>query len=121
LFAENIRMRVDDETPMLDVSVDLNKSLRSRSKGVNTYLDAKRLADDRLADFKSLKIDDAAVIEHIRRGMNRLGKDVPNRWHLHVALEGHYWFLVRPEYRKQHNYESLTFHVESVLTEPPPL
>ena len=119
LFADNIRLRVDEGTPMLDVSVDLNKGLRSRSKGVGTYLDAKELSRQRLADFKSLKIDESAIVERIGRALNHFKDDVPQVWRLHVALEGDYWFNVRPEYHKVHDYRSLTLNVESRIESPP--
>jgi hypothetical protein len=121
LFAENIRLRVDDDARMLDVSVDLNKGLRSRSKGVSTYVDAKHLADDLPGGFKSLTIDDHGIIEHVRRILQHLDFKAPDVWRLHIALRGDYWFDVRPEYKRQHAYERLMFRVESQLQEQPPL
>jgi len=100
LLAENIRLRVDDDAQMVDLSIDLNKSLRSRSKGVNTYIDAKNLADVGFADFKAVTIDDGGVLTHINRTLSHLDFDVPAVWRLHVALRGDYWFNGRPEYRE---------------------
>jgi hypothetical protein len=119
LFAEGIRLRVDDDAKMLDLSVDLNKSLRSRSKGVNTYIDAKQLADDGLADFKGVTIDDNQVIARLGSILEHIDFEAPKVWRLHVALRRDYWFNARPGYRSQNAYESLTFHVESALSPHP--
>src|SRR5689334_19112528 len=73
LFANNVRLRVDEDTPMVDVSVDLNTGLRTRAKGVGTYLDAKDLADDKLDDFKSLTIDDDGIIQRIEQVLRGMG------------------------------------------------
>jgi hypothetical protein len=121
LFAENIWLRVDDDAQMVDVSVDLNKGLRTRSKGVSTYIDASDLAKDLPKRFKSLKIDDNAIVDRMNGILKHIDFELPKVWRLHVALQGDYWFNVRPEYKRMHDYESLTFHVESVLSEHPPL
>jgi hypothetical protein len=116
LFAENIRVRVDDDAPMLDVSVDLEKNLRTRAKGVGTYIDAMQLAEHlaagRTSDFKSVTIDDRGVLDRLQRILQCMKGDPPDVWRLHVALRGDYWFVVRPEYRHTHAYKSLTFRVQ---------
>jgi len=120
MFAKNTRLRVDKVTGMVDVSVDLNPTLRTRAKGVGTYQDGKDLADDKLADFKSLTIGDRGIIQRIEQVLMGMGQaNVPKLWRLHVALQGDYWFNVRPRFNEATG--SLTFHVESVLTEHPPL
>jgi hypothetical protein len=119
LFAENMRFRVDDDARMLDVSVDLNKSLRTRSRGVSTYIDAKALAESLPGEFKSLTIDDHGVIDHVRHVLEHLEFKAPDVWRLHVALKGDYWFRASPEYKRIHAYERLTFNVQSVLHDPP--
>jgi hypothetical protein len=123
MFAENLRMRVDGATPALDVSLDLNAGLRTRNKDVNTYLDAKALADERLADLKSVQVDDTHCIERIVRALAHLKRKTNRapKWRLHVSLAGDYWFSVRDEYQKVHDYESLTLHVLSALKPPPSL
>lgn len=85
LFAENIRMRVDDDARMLDMSVDLNKGLRTRSKGVGTYIDAKDLAEELPGGFKSLTIDDHGIIDDVRRILDRLDFKAPDVWLLAIA------------------------------------
>jgi hypothetical protein len=119
LHAENIRLRVDDDAQMVDLSVDLNKSLRSRSKGISTYIDAKALSEHLPDGFKSLSVDDHGIIERINQVLRHIEFDVPMVWRMHVALKGDYWFNVSPQYRKHHAYESLTFRVQSAIADPP--
>ena len=120
VFAESIRLREDAEARALDVSLDLNKSLRTRSRGVSTYLDARRLADGDIAEIKGITIDDHHVLNGIRAKLTHMDAD-PETWRMHVALEGDHWFRVEPKYRRQHAYEALTLQVLSVLDNPPRL
>ena len=95
IFAESIRLREDGEAQVLDVSLDLGKSLRTRSKGVGTYVDARRLADGDIAHIKSITIDDHYVLDGIRAKLTHMDEH-PESWRMHVALEGDHWFLVEP-------------------------
>ena len=81
MFGENCRLRVDNDVQMVDVSVDLNKSLRTRSKGVGSYLDAKDLADDfekgHWSSFKSITLDDNGMLSRVDSILRHLDFDVP--------------------------------------------
>lgn len=105
VFAVSIRLREDDEARARDVSLDLNKSLRTRSKGVGTYLDARRLADGAIAKIKGITIDERGVLDGLRAKLTHMDEQ-PTTWRMHVALAGDHWFLVKPEYRQQHAYEA---------------
>lgn len=113
LFAENIRVRAGDP---FDVSVDLNKNLRTRHKGVGTYVDASDLARGEMSTLKTLRIDDDQIIDRIGRHLEHVDEN-PKTWRLHVALEGSHWFVVRPEVRGPH--ESLWLHIESTAEVSP--
>jgi hypothetical protein len=121
MFAENFRLRVDDETPMIDLSVDLNKSLRTRSKGVSTYVDAKNMSERRLRDFKGMAIDDEEIVRRLRDILTHVEFEIPSVWRLHISLAGDYWFNVQPEWSKRHAYERWTFDVQSVIPHHPPM
>jgi hypothetical protein len=112
LFAEDIRVRAGDP---FDISIDLNKNLRTRHKSVGTYVDAKALAAGEIGTLQSVQLDDDQVYERIGRLIDRLDS-VPATWRLHVWLQGSHWFTVCPEARGQH---SLIFHVSSTASVPP--
>jgi hypothetical protein len=112
LFAEDIRVRPDDP---FDISIDLGKNLRTRHKGVGTYLDARDLADGEIATLQSVRIDDDQVYERIERHVGCLDS-VPKIWRLHIELEGSHWFNVRPEARGRH---CLVLHVSSAIDDAP--
>ena len=107
LFAENIRVCPEDP---FEIGVDLNKNLRSRSKGVSTYVDAKDLAAGRLRTLRSIQIDDDQVLDRLCSHLEHLGKP-PERWRLLVDLEGMSWFTIRPQLRGN---RSLILNVLSV-------
>lgn len=114
LFAENIRVRAADP---FDVSIDLSKNLRTRSKGVGTFVDASRLANE-MGTLKTVHISDAQILERIGWHLKRLD-ELPNVWRLHVELEGSHWFIVKPEVRGR-NVQSLWLTVESAAEVSPP-
>lgn len=114
VFADDIRVRADDP---FDISIDLNRGLRSRSKGVGTYLDARELADGEIDNLTSVQISEKQVYEGIDSHLNSLD-ETPKTWRLHVSLEGSHWFEVRPEVRAHH---TLVLHVESQLSLSPSL
>lgn len=106
LFAENISVRAGDP---FDLSIDLNKNLRTRYKSVGTCIDARDLANGEIGTLQSVQIDDDKIYDGIERHLGSLD-EVPKVWRLHVALEGAHWFTVRPEVRGR---RSLWFHVLS--------
>jgi len=95
LFAENICVRPEDP---FDISVDLNKNLRTRHKSVGTYMDARNLAAGRLRTLHSIQIDEEHVLDRLCSHLEHFGK-VPEKWRLLVNLEGMSWFTIRPQLR----------------------
>lgn len=108
LFAENIQVRPGDT---FEVSVDLTKNLRTRSKGSSTYVDARDLADGQIRELKTIQIDDHGVLNDISNHLGQL-EGTPTMWRLRVQLDGsEHWFTVEPSYRESNAYEALTFTV----------
>src|SRR3954470_18050699 len=68
LFVENVQLQPDDP---FDISLDLNKNLRSRNKQENTYVDANDLASE-MDTLKSVQITDATAIDGIRKALGRM-------------------------------------------------
>tara|TARA_A100000171_G_C2105560_1_gene132119 strand:- start:143 stop:559 length:417 start_codon:yes stop_codon:yes gene_type:complete len=109
LYAENIAAEIAET---ITLSFDLNCNLRGRNKQTNTYVDAKDLADGDIDELETFQFDDKRVIERISEMASRLNA-TPEIWRLIVQLDGEYRFDVRPEYREQHTYRSITLHVIS--------
>ena len=114
LFAENTAAEAAET---ITLSFDLNCNLRGRNKQTNTYVDARDLADGDIDELESLQFDDKRVIQRISDMLSRYD-EVPETWRLIVQLDGEHRFDVRPEYRKQHEYQSITLHVVSDAKKP---
>jgi hypothetical protein len=114
LFADTVQWRESEDAASIDVSFDLNKSLRSRSKQSNTYIDAKHLSDGEIGELKSFQVDDEQVIKGIERKLDRIKWELTTV-RLLLLLKGEHWFDVRPQLR----HRSLTFTVVSKLDKPP--
>lgn len=104
VFAENIRVRIRRD---FEISIDLNKNLRTRSKGSGTCVAAMDLARD-INSLKYVQILDRKVIEDMGRYLDASNDD-PERCRVHVALQGDHWFDCHTELKGQ---TSLFLHLE---------
>ena len=109
LLAKNTRLRTD---PHVELALDLNGNLRTRNREVNSYRDARALADGAIKRLELVQIDDERIIGRINERLASL-RDPLRTWILTIELEGAYSFPVRPEARKLGNQTSLFLHVES--------
>jgi hypothetical protein len=115
LFAENIRARAGAS---LDIALDLDANLRTRSTLGGGYIDAKRLADGAVHRLTSVEIDDKQVLERLNDVLERMDEE-PKTWRLLVNLGPPCWFVVQPEYRSHHAYQCLTLRVVESLQDAP--
>ena len=53
--------------PPVAISVDLDRNLRTRAKGVSTFVDALDLAEGRINTLKRMDFRDAHIFERLRR------------------------------------------------------
>lgn len=95
LSGYDVRVRT---LPSMELSLDLNRNLRTRNKSENSYYDARELADGKIADLKLLQLDDGYIIKRLCRVL-RDARGVPPDWMLVIELEGRNAFRVRPERR----------------------
>lgn len=84
--------------PPVTVELDLEHNLRTRHKGVGTYVDAQALADGDIRRLTSLKLDDTHVLTGLRHHLKHTADTKPP-WRLVIMLRGRHEFTVRPEYR----------------------
>ena len=109
LSAKNTRLRTD---PHIELALDLSGNLRTRNTDVNSYRDARELADGGIKRLELVQIDDERIIGRIGERLALL-RDPPRTWILTIELEGSYSFPVRPEASKLGNQTSLFLYVES--------
>ena len=91
LFATDIRLRLG---PPIALALSLESNLRTRHKGVGTYIDAKSLADGQITALTRLQLLDAKVIADVESALN----DAEARarpWQLIVELDGKHEFQVQ--------------------------
>ena len=105
LYADTFEAILDPEFGM---SLDLNKNLRTKNKGENSYLDAKELADGKIQMIEAIQITEESTI----RGLsNAAPQRVPESWMLEIQLAGTHLFRVRPEMK----FDDLFLYVEERL------
>src|SRR4051812_24440024 len=63
LRAYDVRHRSE---PQFEISIDLNRNLRTRNKTTNDYLDARDLAKGRIRFLQMLQISDDRIIEGLK-------------------------------------------------------
>lgn len=81
--------------PPVAISVDLDRNLRTRAKGVSTFVDTLDLAEGRINTLKRMDFRDANILERLRRHLHYTeNKTTP--WRLLINLE--HEFAVEPEY-----------------------
>ena len=64
LFATDVQMQ---KGPPIAIRVDLERNLRTRVKGVGTFVDALDLAEGRINTLKRMDFRDAHIFERLRR------------------------------------------------------
>lgn len=84
--------------PPVAIRVDLERNLRTRAKGVSTFVDALDLAEGgHINTLKRIDFRDAHILERLRRHLHYTeNKTTP--WRLLINLEGEHEFAVEPEY-----------------------
>ena len=95
LFATDVQMQ---KGPPVAIRVDLERNLRTRAKGVSTFVDALDLAEGgRINTLKRVDFRDAHILERLRRHLHYTeNKTTP--WRLLINLEREHEFAVEPEY-----------------------
>jgi hypothetical protein len=78
--------------PSIELSLDLNRNLRSQNKSTNTYEDARALADGQIGRLEYVQIAD----ERIVRGLGDALNDLLNDWTVTIELAGKHTFSMRP-------------------------
>lgn len=112
-FTNNLTVqnsRVFSEGPDIQITMDLNGNLRSRTKQDNAYLDAWDLVNGGIGDLSLIQIDDDRFIDVlIRRLQGFRGK--PSAWYLTLELQGDHTFQVEPEFKTMHRLRILNLHI----------
>jgi hypothetical protein len=93
LWADNTRARVGAR---LELEVDLSRQLRLRNKRMNSYIDARDLADGAIKRLGLVQLNDKRIVDGLADLFNR-APDHEMLWDLTVLIEGVYRFAVRPE------------------------
>ena len=94
LFATDVQMQ---KGPPIAIRVDLERNLRTRVKGVATFVEALDLAEGRIKTLKRMDFRDAHILERLRRHLHYTeNKTTP--WRLLINLGGEHEFAVEPEY-----------------------
>ena len=112
LYAEN--SRVWSEGPDIEIRLDLNGNLRSRTKQDNMYMDARELADGEIDRLELLQIDHDRLLDTLRRALKGFAGE-PQTWYLTVELKGDHRFEVEPELRREGQWQSLFLHVKQPM------
>jgi len=92
LVAENIQIR---NSGRLEISLDLNKNLRTRNKQENSYIDALALSKD-ISQLRWVQLFDDAGLEKIAQFVESQ-HGLSECWLL-VELSGSHAVRVRPEF-----------------------
>ena len=112
-FSNNLTVqnsRVFSEGPDIEIAMDLNGNLSSRSKQDNAYLDARDLASGGLDELSLVQVDDDRFIDVLSTRLQGF-RDRPRTWYLTLELEGDHTFEVEPEFKTIHGVRMLNLHV----------
>jgi len=93
LLGYNIKLR---DQPELEIQIDLSPNLHKRNKQINTYRDARELADGTISDLTLIQLDDTRVIKAIDQSRRRF-LNVSNKWKLTLYLGREWPFIVTPQ------------------------
>ena len=85
LYAYNSKIFPSSEE--FHLSIDLNPNLRTRNRQVNTYIDARELADGEIERLETIQL---FYSEKVLKKIGALYKDAgePDTWTLTIYLEG---------------------------------
>ncbi len=92
LFATDIRLCLG---PPITLSLSLESNLRTRHKGVGTYIDAKSLADGQISALSRVQLLDSKVIADVESALKH-AQARARPWQLVVQLDGKHEFQVQP-------------------------
>jgi len=94
--------------PPFEISLDLNRNLRTRNKTTNTYVDAQELADGDINQLKLVQIIDEGLFGRLASEIQATGGSSAV-WTLAIELGGRHIFQVKPE--RDDPGETLYLHV----------
>ena len=93
LYGYDARVRI---RPTVEISLDLNRNLRTKNKSENGYIDARELADGEIDQLEVVQICDERVIDRLA-GAVEMADNPASEWGLTIELEGQHKFRVRPD------------------------
>jgi hypothetical protein len=82
--------------PTVEISLDLNRNLRTKNKSENGYVDARELADGEIDQLELVQICDERVIDRLSQAVE-MADNPASEWGLTIELEGQHKFCVRPD------------------------
>lgn len=109
LFVTNSACRVTPDG--FELSLDLNKNLRTNDKSENTYLDCLRLSSN-VTSLKTVQVHDDAVTGAIKRRSRPING--VHAFRLKIVLDSDYWF----EARADQDIEPLTIRLTPTKEQP---
>ena len=93
LYGYDARVRI---RPTVEISLDLNRNLRTKNKSENGYIDARELADGEIDQLEVVQICDERVKDRLAEAVE-MADNPASEWGLTIELEGQHKFRVWPD------------------------